>query len=144
VTRLTLRQLGEERRPGVLQRILLAVRRVLSFTGERTNRLARFVVITRAYRKGEAVQSIADRYGCSRGTVLRYARLAGLPKRPRHSPADVRADVLRMYTDPARVPVADIARLHEVSPAYVSKVAREEGVSRYAPRPKHRRRRGEK
>lgn len=44
-----------------------------------------------------------------------------------------------MYTDPARVPVAEIARLHEVSPAYVSKVARGEGVSRYAPRPKHKR-----
>ncbi len=73
------------------------------------------------------------------GSVLGSLHARARPKRPRHSPAEVRADVLRMYTDPARVPVADIARLHEVSPAYVSKVAREEGVSRYAPRPKHKR-----
>lgn len=73
------------------------------------------------------------------GSVLGSLHARARPKRPRHSPAEVRADVLRMYTDPARVPVAEIARLHEVSPAYVSKVAREEGVSRYAPRPKHKR-----
>lgn len=139
MTRLTLRELGAEKRPGVLQRILLAVRRVLSFTAERSNRMARFVVITRAYRKGEAVQAIADRHGCDRTTVLRYARMAGLPKRPRHFPTDIRASVLRMYAAPEKVPVERIAALHEVSPAYVSKVAREEGISRYAPRPKQKR-----
>lgn len=139
MTRLTLRELGQEKRPSVLQRILLAVRRVFSFTAERSNRMARFVVITRAYKKGEAVQAIANRHGCDRTTVLRYARLAGLPKRPRHFPADVRADVIRSYCDERRLPVAEIAALHEVSPAYVSKVAREEGISRYAPRPKQKR-----
>lgn len=39
-----------------------------------------------------------------------------------------------------RMDVAQIAERNGVSPAYVSKIAREEGISRYAPRPKKRQR----
>lgn len=109
--------------------LLASVRRLMNFTQERSNRLSRFVVITRAYAKGEQVSSIEQRFGCSRTTVLKYARMAGLPKRPKHSPVEIRAAVIRDYK--AKMPIAEIARLHDVSPAYVSKVAREEGISRY-------------
>jgi hypothetical protein len=120
-----------------LPALVASIKRILKFPQERANRLARYVVVTRAYQKGEDVNRIASRFGCTRGTVLRYARMAELPKRPKHFAIDVRRAVIRDYK--ADMPVADIARLHEVSPAYVSKVAREERISRYAPRPKKRR-----
>src|SRR6187402_1986704 len=119
-----------------LPALVASIKRILKFPQERANRLARYVVITRAYQKGESVDQIRTRFGCSRHTVLRYARMAGLPLRPKHFPKEIRRAVIRDYK--AKMPVADIARLHEVSPAYVSKIAREEGISRYAP-PKNRR-----
>ncbi|MGY3615639.1 hypothetical protein [Bradyrhizobium sp. USDA 10063] len=122
--------------PRDFRALVASIKRIFHFPQERANRLARYVVITRAYEKGEDVNRIADRFGCTRGTVLRYARMAGLPTRPKHFPTKIRRAVIRDYK--AAMPVADIARLHEVSPAYVSKVAREQGISRYAPRPKKR------
>ena len=124
--------------PRDLPSLIASIKRILRFPQERANRLARYVVVTRAYANGEDVNRIAARFGCGRGTVLRYARMAGLPTRPKHFPSAVRRAVIRDYK--AKMPVASIARLHEVSPAYVSKIAREERISRYAPRPKKRRR----
>ncbi len=120
------------KRPNGLMRFLGLIKRIYIFTQERSNRLVRFVVITRAYAKGAPVQDIVTQYGCTRGTVLRYARLAGLPKRPKHFPAEIRAAVIRDYK--AKVPVAEIAKLHKVSQAYVSRSAKEEGISRYSSR----------
>jgi hypothetical protein len=122
--------------PNDFRSLLASIKRVFHFPYERANRLARYVIITRAYEKGEDVNRIAKRYGCARGTVLRYARMAGLPTRPKHFAADIRRAVLRDYK--TNMPVASIARLHEVSPAYVSKIAREKGISRYQSRPKKR------
>jgi transposase-like protein len=68
---------------------------------------------------------------------MRYARMAELPKRPKHFPIEIRKAVIHDYK--TKMAVADIAKLHDVSPAYVSKVAREEGISRYEARPKTRR-----
>lgn len=124
------------RAPRTFLAFLQTIRRIFTFTQERANRLTRFVAITRAYKSGQAVREIEAEYGCARSTVLRYARLADLPTRPKHFPADVRKAVIADYK--AEVPVATIASQHGVSPAYVSKVAREEGISRYAPRPKRR------
>ncbi|WP_334425559.1 hypothetical protein [Bradyrhizobium sp. AZCC 1620] len=115
----------------------MTVKRIVSFTQERANRLLRYVAITRAYRAGAPVQVIEDKYGCSRSTVLRYARLAELPKRPKHFDTDVRAAVIADYKA-GKMSVAQIAAAHDVSQAYVSKTAREEGISRYAPRPKRK------
>ena len=137
---LTLRSAAEyvrtSKAPAALLSFLQLIRRVYTFTQERANRLTRYVVITRAYKAGKPVRDIEGKYGCSRGTVLRYARMADLPKRPKHFPEEIRKGVIRDYK--AKLPVADIAMLHAVSPAYVSKVAREEGISRYEPRPKRR------
>lgn len=132
------RYVRKDSAPVELRSLIASIKRIFHFPQERANRLARYVVITRAYAKGEDVNRIASRFGCSRGTVLRYARMAGLPTRPKHFGAAVRRAVIRDYK--VKMPVAEIARLHEVSPAYVSKIAREEGISRYGPRPKKRRR----
>jgi transposase len=130
--------------PKAFFRFIDQIRRIISFTQERANRLRRFIVITRAYRNGDQVRDIEERFGCSRQTVLRYARLAGLAKRPKHFPQDIRAAVIADYKEMngnrPRFSVTELAALHDVSPAYVSKIAREEGISRYAPRPKRRRR----
>lgn len=118
---------------------LLILKRVFTFTQERSNRLSRYVAITRAYRNGQSVRGIQAKYGCSLNTINRYARMAELDKRPKHLPAEIRKAVLADYSH-SEMQVVEIAKLHNVSPAYVSKIAREEGISRYPPRPKLKRR----
>lgn len=106
------------------------IKRIYTFTEERANRLTRYVAITRAYKSGRSVESIVNKYGCSRNTVLRYARLAKLPKRPKHLPVEIKKAVIADYR--LGLPVADIAKLHDVSISYVSTIAHKEGLSRYA------------
>jgi uncharacterized protein YerC len=117
-----------------------SIRRIFSFTQERANRPARFVAVTRAYQQGEPVKKIQDRFGCSLQTINRYARMSDLPKRPKHLPEDIRKAVIADYKrENPRLDVVQIAERNSVSPAYVSKVAREENISRYEPRPKKKR-----
>lgn len=111
-----------------LPALVASIRRIMNFPAERANRLARYIVVTRAYENGEHVDRIVNRYGCGRTTVLRYARLAGIAKRPKHLPEEIRRSVLREYR--AGVPVATIALTHDVSQAYVSTVAGKEGLTR--------------
>jgi hypothetical protein len=110
--------------------LLQSIRRIYNFGQERANRLVRYVAIVRSYKKGTPVKTIEEKFGCSRGTVLRYARSAELPKRPKHFPIEIRKAVIADYKN--GVPIAKIAQLHAVSQAYVSKMATEEGISRYA------------
>lgn len=119
-----------------LMAILIAVRKIFTFTQERSNRIVRCIAVTRAYAAGQPVKDIEEKYGCSKNTILRYARSADLPKRPRHLPPEIKEAVLADYK--AGVPVASIAALHEVSPAFVSHAARKAGISRYQPRPKRK------
>lgn len=85
--RLTLKQAADYMRkgrsPAAFATLLLALKKTFDFSAERRNRIKRFVEITRAYQRGESAERIADRYNCEKTTVLRYARLAGLPKRPK-------------------------------------------------------------
>ena len=140
MTDLTLRGAAEyvrtSKAPAALLSFLQLVRRVYTFTQERANRLTRYIIITRAYKAGQPVRDIENKYGCSRHTVLRYARMAELLKRPKHFPTEIRQAVIADYKNPNLIPVAEIAKLNGVSPAYVSKIAREEGISRYELRPK--------
>jgi hypothetical protein len=128
------------RGPAALMSFLRSIRSIFDFREERANRLSRYVLITRKYLKGDPVADIETEYGCSRSTVLRYARLAGAPTRPKHFPAEIRKAVIADYQlkigDDPVFSVEQIAAMHDVSPAYVSKIAREAGISRYAPRPK--------
>ena len=103
------------------------VRRIFSFTEERANRLQRFPRVVEDYKGGVPVSDIEAKYGCSRGTVLRYARLAGLDKRPK-TDADRRRGIVAMYEQGK--PVAEIAARMGCSQALVSKTAPEEGINR--------------
>jgi hypothetical protein len=129
------------RAPKAFLEFIGGIKRIFSFAQERANRPARFVAVVHAYKKGEPVLKIQERFGCSLQTVNRYARMADLPKRPKHFPEDVRKAVIADYKrENPKLDVAQIAERNSVSPAYVSKIAREEGISRYEPRPKKKRR----
>ena len=116
------------RLPRAVAALIERCRRVFSFTQERTNRVARFFRVVNAYRLGKPVQDIVAQYGCSKSTVLRYARLAGLAKRDRGFDPDLRAAVIALYQSGA--PIAQIQAQLGVSQAYVSKTATEEGINR--------------
>lgn len=103
------------------------VRRIFTFTQERANRLQRFPKVVEDYQDGVPVADIQAKYGCSRGTVLRYARLAGIDKRPKRD-ADQRRGIIAMYQQ--RKPVAEIAARMGCSQGLVSKIATEEGINR--------------
>lgn len=117
---------------------LLLLKRVFTFTQERSNRLSRYVAITRAYRNGQSVRDIKAKYGCSSNTINHYARMAGLDKRAKHLPDEIRKAVLADYRH-SGMQVVEIAKLHNVSPSYVSRMAREAGIGRYPLRPKLKR-----
>lgn len=116
------------RGPKLLIALITRVRKIISFTKEHANRLPRYVRVTAAYKSGQPVRDIESKFGCARGTVLRYARMAGLPKRPKHFDAEIRKGVIAMYQQGK--PVAEIEARLGVSQAYVSKTATEEGINR--------------
>lgn len=99
------------------------------FEVERNNRSPRFMAIVKAYSEGVPVDTIVDTHKCSRGTVMRYARLAGLPKRPKHFDPTLRAQAVELYRTGMGLKM--IAELLDVSEAYVSTAAKEAGISRY-------------
>lgn len=132
MNRLTLQSAADyvrtARAPKAFLAIIQAFRRVFTFTHERANRLSRFVAVANAYRRGQPVRDIEAKYGCSRGTVLRYARLAGMPKRDRGFEPGIRDAVIALYLDGK--PIAQIQAQLGVSQAYISKTATEEGINR--------------
>jgi len=117
------------RGPKLLLNILKNIRNVFTFAQERANRVKRFIRIVNAYKAGVLISKIEGDYGCSRSTILRYARLAGLPKRDKGFSPDVRKATIALYKD--KVSIAQIKAQLGVSEAYISKTATEEGISRY-------------
>lgn len=103
------------------------IRRIFNFTEERANRLQRFPKVVDDYKDGVLVADIEAKYGCCRGTVLRYARLAGLEKRPKGD-VDRRRGIIALYQQGK--PIAQISAQMGVSQALVSKIATEEGINR--------------
>src|SRR5687768_10172738 len=83
--------------PRAFHAFIAQIKRIVTFTQERANRLTRFLAIVRAYRGGTPVKNIEERFGCSRQTVLRYARLAGIPKRDKGFGPRVRAATIALY-----------------------------------------------
>jgi transposase-like protein len=132
LSRLTLNDAAEYvkngRRTSLLLRFLALVKRIFNWEVERSNRLNRFIEITRSYKRGERVEDIAKRYGCNRSNVLRYARMAELDKRPKGISNETRKAVIADYK--LGLPIGDIAKLHGVSIAYVSTVANKSGIGR--------------
>lgn len=117
------------RGPKLLLIILKNIKSVFTFTQERANRVKRFIRIVEAYKAGVPVKKIEETYGCSKFTVLRYARLAGLAKREKGFAPDVKRATISLYKD--GLPIAEISARLGVSQAYVSKTATEAGISRY-------------
>ena len=119
------------RAPKVFFSFIEQIKRIVTFTQERANRLVRYVRITRDYRSGVMVRDIEARYGCSRNTVLRYARMAELPKRPKTDDPERRAKIIKMSKAMPRPSQQDIARACHCSIALVSLVEHEAGLNRY-------------
>lgn len=81
------------------------------------------------YSKGMKIRDICDMFECSRNTVLRLARQAGLKKRPKSFDPEIRNNCLIMLR--ANKKLAEISEAWGVSQAYVSGLAKENGLSRY-------------
>lgn len=114
---------------GKLKRLIAWVKETISFPYEHANRLKRAKEIIDLYTKGVPIRDILDKYGCSRGTINRHARIAKLPKRPKHFPEKIKLATIVMI-EQGRSLVEIKARLG-VSEAYVSYLGKEIGRSRY-------------
>lgn len=123
----------ERTAPKPLLTVLRSVKRIFTFAQERSNRLARFVRVVRDYRSGVMVRDIEARYGCSRNTVLRYARMANLPKRPKTDDPERRAKIIKLARQ-GGLSQKEIAQACACSVALVSMVEHEAGLQRYGRR----------
>lgn len=112
-----------------LRKLLSNIARVFNFVTEHQNRMQRFVRVVQDYKDGMPVRDIETKYGCSRQTILRYARLAGLPKRPKPSFAEKAPAALALLDQ--NKPLAEIAARLGTSQAWVSYLAKAHGKSRY-------------
>lgn len=101
----------------------------LSLELERERRAERSLLIIQHYTDGIVVAEIQAEFDCSRNTVLRYARAAGLDRRPKCFPSTIRNDVVKLLKEGKSY--NEIRTKWKVSLAYISKVAKEEGLSRY-------------
>lgn len=118
--------------PRALVALIRRAGKIISFTKEHENRPVRFIAVVNEYRRGKLVADIEKQFGCSRNTVMRYARLAGLERRPRGFEPGIREEVIKQYK--SGKPIKEIAAALGVSAAYVSRTASEEGISRYKKR----------
>lgn len=113
----------------ILTDLLKRRKKIISFIVERENRPPRYVAVTKAYQEGQPIKDIEHRFGCSKTTVHRYARMAGL-YRPKES--SVRDGIIAMYQ--MGKPISQIAVHFGVSQALVSKYATEAGINRKSDR----------
>ena len=100
----------------------------LSMQIDLARRTTRSMEIILRYGEGEPVRDIEEKYDCSKNTVLRLARSAGLSKRVKSFPTEVRNAVILLYKE--KVPIAEIQARLGVSQAYISKTATEERINR--------------
>ena len=102
----------------------------LSMQIDLQRRITRSINILREYARGDKVTVIQDRYECSRQTVLRLARAAGLPKRPKRVVSEAARASILLAWDKGQ-PLREIALKHGVSEAFVSMHAAQNGRHRY-------------
>jgi len=103
----------------------LMQRPLISFRRERENRPPRYVAVIEAYKSGMPIDDIAAKFGCSKTTVHRYARMAGL-YRPNES--SVRDGIVAMRQQGK--PIAEIAARFGVSQGLVSRYCTKAGLGR--------------
>ena len=130
----TLQTAADYVRTGKVSKAFLAciarVRGIFTFAQEHANRPVRFMRVVRAYRNGKPVRDICGEFGCSNGTVLRYARMAGLPKRPKTDDPERRARIIALAKK-GGLSQQQIAKACACSVTLVSIVEHEAGLSRY-------------
>lgn len=117
--------------PKQLIAMLRSIRSIFTFQYERSNRLARFISVTKAYNANVPVNDIISKYGCSKHTVLRYARLANLPKRPKTDDPERRARIIALSKSKPQPSQKSIAKTCKCSVALVSVIEHEAGLNRY-------------
>lgn len=98
----------------------------LSLQVDHARRHMRMLELTQMYAAGVPVQEICDTFHISKSQVLRYARLMGLPQRPRGFDPEVRKKVIALYE--AGELITKISALCGVSQAYVSTAAKDAGL----------------
>lgn len=126
--RITIQMVAEFIRSPETTTLDLPSTEVFDFEVERANRPPRFIEVVNDYRNGIPIAAIVNKYHCSRSTVLRYARLAGLSPRPKAFDSSRRDKVIELYK--MNRPIAEIALAVGVSMAYVSTTAVAEGINR--------------
>lgn len=131
---LTLKDAAEYLRTGKAPQLLLTfitkIKRIFDFAQERANRPVRFLRVVKAYRNGMPVRDIEAEYGCSKHTVLRYARMAGLPKRSKSDDPERRAKIIKL-SKTGGMSQKEIATACNCSVSLVSIVEHEAGLKRY-------------
>lgn len=102
----------------------------LSMQTDLARRFERSMEIVRMYRDGVPIIEICEVFECSRGTVLRMARAAGLPRRPKNKfPEKTKTDAIEMLKQ--GMLQEDIAKELGTSVAWVSILGRKMGLNRY-------------
>lgn len=105
----------------------------LSLQLERSRRQMRSLEILMAWAAGKSLKEIQDTYDCSKTTIFRLTRAAGMPKRSHAFPTAKRDRAIALYK--AGQPLSSIADSLGCSEAYVSMAAKAAGVkSRYGRR----------
>lgn len=125
------------RAPDPFLAVITRIRQTFSFADERANRVVRFLEIVRDYRAGVMVNDIVMHHGCTPGTVLRYARLVGAPKRPKSNDPKRHEKIIKMTKRTPRPSQTAIAEACGCSISLVSLIEHQAGLPRYeTPRPR--------
>lgn len=115
-----------------VRKILSSMDSIFTFDKERANRIKRFLTIVREYHYGVPLTKIMKDHGCSKGTIIRYAKMAGLPARGQNlkkMSREKRKALIALYKQGK--PVAEIAAALGISSALVSRTATEEQINRH-------------
>ena len=115
--------------PAAFRAIFTRVKKIFDFAQERDNRPVRFLRIVKAYENGMMVKDIEAEYGCSKNTVLRYARMADLSKRPKTNDPERKAKIIKLSKQGKSQ--KEIAKECNCSVSLVSITEHEAGLKRY-------------
>lgn len=84
--------------------------------------------IAQRYADGVPVDDICNEFECARNTVLRIARMFGIPKRPKATDPERKARIIEAYKRGDAI--KNIAARERVHASWVSHCARDAGILR--------------
>lgn len=109
--------------------LIRQIKNIFTFPQERANRLKRYGEVTKAYKDGMMITDIENKYGCSRHTIYRYAKLAGLPKRPKSDDPERHAKIIKLSREGKSQ--IEIAKLCNCTISLVSQIEHKAALGRY-------------